>query len=71
MKTSTWLYLDKDQKPTPWATSMVIQARSTTDYFTITRILTYCAVRLNDAYPTTHDMIPSPELAVLRLFRNE
>lgn len=29
MKTSTLVYLDKDEKPSPWATSMVIQVRDT------------------------------------------
>lgn len=27
MKTSSWMYLNKDQFPSPWATSMVIQVR--------------------------------------------
>jgi hypothetical protein len=27
-KTSSWMYLNKDQLPSPWATSMVIQVRA-------------------------------------------
>ena len=32
MKTSTYLYLDNDQKAIPWATSMVIQVGVSTGY---------------------------------------